>query len=224
MYPFVIMDEVIKNYHDFTIQAEKYKEKFEGHLKDNPIALKLAVKYAEFIYSANDPRNKTNVKKIKDIIYHLDRTKIYSHLELTIIPYIILQFTLEEIKKLTRNLLDMYSQAIPESTASAILGSLCAIVKYYTNNGYYNEADKIYNEIKKLHTYNRGLLATSLMVLECLYIFNLVAWGKSEAAPLYKNMINYLESAKFIDEQYYSIMLENFITKCRALNKSNIPL
>lgn len=224
IYHDIILEEVIQNYQDFAIQSKKFKERFDGYLKDNPVAFRLASENADFVYSANSPRTEMSQKKLQDILIHLDKVTTYSTLELSIIPYMILQFSLESIKKLTQNLLNMYSQPLSDTIAVGVLGTLSSIVKYYTNNGYYIEADKIYHEIKRLHTYNRGLLATPLMILECFYIFNLIAWNKPEAAPLYNNMVSFLESSKFIDNQYYTIMLENFITRCHTLNKSEKPI
>jgi len=79
-------------------------------------------------------------------------------------------------------------------------------------------------KIKSLQTFERGYLAIPLMFLEVEHVYNQFRWNKPEAIPLAKNLFNYLQSAKFIDQQYYSNFINAFTYHCHALNKTGIDL
>ena len=90
--------------------------------------------------------------------------------------------------------------------------------------GYYKKADDIIQEVKSLQTFERGYLAIPLMFLEVEHVYNQFRWNRLEAIELARNLLNYLESAKFIDQNYYSNFIKAFTYHCQKLNKTGKEL
>ena len=131
---------------------------------------------------------------------------------------------MELIDHMSKQLLLMYKESANTDTYIRILNALTFSAKYFSELGYYQKADDIIKKIKSLQTFERGYLAIPLMFLEVEHIYNQFRWNKPEAIPLAKNLFNYLQSAKFIDQQYYSNFINAFTYHCHALNKTGIDL
>ena len=152
------------------------------------------------------------------------KSDVFNSIELEIYRVIVNHSPMELIDHMSKQLLLMYKESANTDTYIRILNALTFSAKYFSELGYYQKADDIIKKIKSLQTFERGYLAIPLMFLEVEHVYNQFRWNKPEAIPLAKNLFNYLQSAKFIDQQYYSNFINAFTYHCHALNKTGIDL
>lgn len=118
----------------------------------------------------------------------------------------------------------MYKESANTDTYIRILNALTFTAKHLSEQGYYKKSDDLIQAVKSLQTFERGYLSTPLMFLEVEHVYNQFRWNKPEAVSLAKNLFNYLESAKFIDFNYYSNFINAFAYHCNRLNQTGIEL
>ena len=209
---------------DILTYIEEYEKLFDVYLKDNPLQAEMIFKSIKLRHYPTIAKSPETVARIQNIINHLMKSDVFNSIELEIYRVIVNHCPMELIDHMTKQLLLMYKESANTDTYIRILNALTFSAKYFSELGYYQKADDIIKKIKSLQTFERGYLAIPLMFLEVEHVYNQFRWNKAEAIPLAKNLFNYLQSAKFIDQQYYSNFINAFTYHCHALNKTGIDL
>ncbi|HFI0645953.1 TPA: helix-turn-helix domain-containing protein [Streptococcus suis] len=214
----------VTNEEDVIRYLPEYEKLFESYLTDSPLQGELLLNAIKLGHYPTISKSEETVAKIQHIINHLMKLETYNSAELEIYSRIINHCPLELVEHMSKQLLFMYKQSVDTDTYIRILNGLTFTAKHFSKQGYHLRADNIIKEVKKLQTFERGYLAIPLMFLEVEHIYNQFRWNKVEAIDLAKNMLNYLESAKFIDQNYYSNFIKAFIYNCHKLNKTGEDL
>lgn len=209
---------------DILTYIEEYEKLFDVYLKDNPLQAEMIFKSIKLRHYPTIAKSPETVARIQNIINHLMKSDVFNSIELEIYRVIVNHCPMELIDHMAKQLLLMYKESANTDTYIRILNALTFSAKYFSELGYYQKADDIIKKIKSLQTFERGYLAIPLMFLEVEHVYNQFRWNKPEAIPLAKNLFNYLQSAKFIDQQYYSNFINAFTYHCHALNKTGIDL
>lgn len=214
----------VKNEEDILKYMASYEKLFDTYLIDNPIQADMLLKSIKLGYYPTIPKTKETVAKIQHIIHHLKKQEIFNSAELEIYARIINHCPLELVEHMKKQLLLMYKGSASTDTYIRILNALTFTAKHLSEQGYYKKADELIQKVKSLQSFERGYLSTPLMFLEVEHVYNQFRWNKPEAVSLAKNLLNYLESAKFIDNNYYSNFINAFTYHCNRLNKTDIEL
>ncbi len=193
---------------DILTYIEEYEKLFDVYLKDNPLQAEMIFKSIKLRHYPTISKSPETVARIQNIINHLMKSDVFNSIELEIYRVIVNHCPMELIDHMAKQLLLMYKESANTDTYIRILNALTFSAKYFSELGYYE----------------RGYLAIPLMFLEVEHVYNQFRWNKPEAIPLAKNLFNYLQSAKFIDQQYYSNFINAFTYHCHALNKTGIDL
>lgn len=214
----------ITNEEDIFRYLPEYEKLFDQYLTDNPTQADILLKIIKLGHYPTISKSEETVEKIQPVINHLMKLETFTSSELELYGRIVNHCPLELVEHMSKQLLFMYKQSVDTDTYIRILNGLTFTAKHFSEQGYYLRADNIIKEVKKLQTFERGYLAIPLMFLEVEHIYNQFRWNKTEAIELAKNMLNYLESAKFIDQNYYSNFIKAFIYNCHKLNKTGEDL
>ncbi|HEM5160592.1 TPA: helix-turn-helix transcriptional regulator [Streptococcus suis] len=214
----------ITNEEDIFRYLPEYEKLFDRYLTDNPTQADILLKIIKLGHYPTIAKSEETVEKIQPVINHLMKLETFTSSELELYGRIVNHCPLELVEHMSKQLLFMYKQSVDTDTYIRILNGLTFTAKHFSEQGYYLRADNIIKEVKKLQTFERGYLAIPLMFLEVEHIYNQFRWNKTEAIELAKNMLNYLESAKFIDQNYYSNFIKAFIYNCHKLNKTGEDL
>ncbi|MDW8750447.1 helix-turn-helix transcriptional regulator [Streptococcus suis] len=214
----------VKNEEDIIQYLPEYEKLFESYLTDSPIQAEMLLKAIKLRHYPGINKSEKTIAKIQDIIDYLMKIETYNSAELEIYYIIASHCPLKFIEHMTKQLLSMYKQSADTDTYIRILNGLTYTASYYSKQGLYLKADNIIQEVKKLQTYERGYLSTPLMFLETVHVYNLLRWNKEEAIELARNLLKYMESAKFIDENYYSNSIKAFIYHFHQLNQTGKDL
>ncbi|MDY4553755.1 MAG: helix-turn-helix transcriptional regulator [Streptococcus hyointestinalis] len=223
-FPSIEFSKHVTNEEDILRYAPEYEKLFDTYLTDNPLQADMLLKVVKLGHYPTIPKTDETVAKIQPIINHLAKLEVFNPIELEIYCRIVNHCPLELVEHMSKQLLLMYKQDADTNTYIRLLNCLVFTVQYFSGQGYYIKADDIVQKVKALQTFERGYLSTSLMLLEVSHIYNQFRWNKPEAIPLAKNMLNYLESAKFIDENYYSNFIKASLYQCNRLNKTGLDL
>ncbi|CYU80038.1 helix-turn-helix domain-containing protein [Streptococcus suis] len=214
----------ITNEEDIFRYLPEYEKLFDRYLTDNPTQADILLKIIKLGHYPTISKSEETVEKIQPVINHLMKLETFTSSELELYGRIVNHCPLELVEHMSKQLLFMYKQSVDTDTYIRILNGLTFTAKHFSEQGYHLRADNIIKEVKKLQTFERGYLAIPLMFLEVEHIYNQFRWNKTEAIELAKNMLNYLESAKFIDQNYYSNFIKAFIYNCHKLNKTGEDL
>ncbi|HEL1602429.1 TPA: helix-turn-helix transcriptional regulator [Streptococcus suis] len=214
----------ITNEEDIFRYLPEYEKLFDRYLTDNPTQADILLKIIKLGHYPTIAKSEETVEKIQPVINHLMKLETFTSSELELYGRIVNHCPLELVEHMSKQLLFMYKQSVDTDTYIRILNGLTFTAKHFSKQGYHLRADNIIKEVKKLQTFERGYLAIPLMFLEVEHIYNQFRWNKTEAIELAKNMLNYLESAKFIDQNYYSNFIKAFIYNCHKLNKTGEDL
>lgn len=214
----------VKNEEDIIQYLPEYEKLFESYLTDSPIQAEILLKAIKLRHYPVIDKSEKTIAKIQDIIDYLMKIETYNSAELEIYYIIASHCPLKFIEHMTKQLLSMYKQGADTDTYIRILNGLTYTASYYSKQGLYSKANDIIQEVKKLQTYERGYLSTPLMFLETVHVYNLLRWNKEEAIELARNLLKYMESAKFIDENYYSNSIKAFIYHFHQLNQTGKDL
>ncbi|HEP1815513.1 TPA: XRE family transcriptional regulator, partial [Streptococcus suis] len=214
----------ITNEEDIFRYLPEYEKLFDRYLTDNPTQADILLKIIKLGHYPTIAKSEETVEKIQPVINHLMKLETFTSSELELYCRIVNHCPLELVEHMSKQLLVMYKQSADTDTYIRILNGLTFTAKHFSEQGYHLRADNIIKEVKKLQTFERGYLAIPLMFLEVEHIYNQFRGNKTEAIELAKNMLNYLESAKFIDQNYYSNFIKAFIYNCHKLNKTGEDL
>lgn len=223
-FPSIEFAKHIKNEEDIIRYMPEYEKLFEVYLKDNPLQADILLKVVKLGHYPTITKSEDTVSKIQHIINYLMRLETYSSTELELYCRIINHCSFELVEHMSKQLMFMYRQAADTDAHIRILNGLTFTAKHYSEQGYYKKADDIIQEVKSLQTFERGYLAIPLMFLEVEHVYNQFRWNRLEAIELARNLLNYLESAKFIDQNYYSNFIKAFTYHCQKLNKTGKEL
>ncbi|KXT74459.1 hypothetical protein STRDD10_00918 [Streptococcus sp. DD10] len=214
----------VKNEEDIIKYMPEYEKLFDTYLTDNPLQGDMLLKVIKLGHYPTISKSDKTIEKIQPIINHLMKLETFNSTELSIYTVIVNHCPITLVEHMSKQLLFMYKQSHTIDTYIKILNAITFTAKHFSEQGYYNKSDEIIQSVKKLQTFERGYLAVPLMFLEVEHVYNQFRWNKREAIPLAKNMLNYLESAKFIDQNYYSNFIKAFTYHCHKLNKTGIDL
>ncbi|HFI0506917.1 TPA: helix-turn-helix domain-containing protein [Streptococcus suis] len=214
----------VKNEEDMIQYLPEYEKLFESYLKDSPIQAEMLLKAIKLRHYTVIDKSDQTISKIQNIIDYLMRLETYNSAELEIYTIIASHCPLEFLEHMTKQLLFRYKQSADTDTYIRILNGLTNTANYYSKLGYYSKANDIIQAVKKQQTFERGYLSTPLMFLETVHVYNQLRWNKEEAIELARNLLKYMESAKFIDENYYSNSIKAFLYQCHKLNKTGKDL
>ncbi|HFI0792144.1 TPA: helix-turn-helix domain-containing protein [Streptococcus suis] len=214
----------VKNEEDMIQYLPEYEKLFESYLKDSPIQAEMLLKAIKLRHYPGIDKTDNTISKIQNIIDYLTRLETYNSAELEIYTIIASHCPLEFLEHMTKQLLFMYKQSADTDTYIRILNGLTYTANYYSKLGYYSKANDIIQAVKKQQSFERGYLSTPLMFLETVHVYNQLRWNKVEAIELARNLLKYMESAKFIDENYYSNSIKAFLYQCHKLNKTGKDL
>ncbi|HEM3612961.1 TPA: helix-turn-helix transcriptional regulator [Streptococcus suis] len=223
-FPAIEFSKHIVNEEDILRYMPEYEKIFETYLKDNPLQADILLKAIKLGHYPTIPKSEETVAKIQHIIHYLMELETYNSAELELYCRIVNHCPLELIEHMSKQLLFMYKQSADTDTYIRILNALTLTAKYFSEQGFYKKADDIIQKVKSLQTFERGYLSTPLMFLEVEHVYNQFRWNKPESIGLAKNLLNYLESAKFIDQNYYSNFIKAFTYHCHKLNKTGKDL
>lgn len=223
-FPAIELAKHIKNEEDIIKYLPEYEKLFDNYLTDNKLQADILLKTIKLNYYPTKDKSDETVAKIQNIINHLMSSETFNSAELEIYYRIVNHCPMELVNHMAKQLLFMYKQSANTDTYIRILNGLTFTAKHFSEQGYYNKADEIINKVKELQTFERGYLSTPLMFLEVEHVYNQFRWNKPEAIHLARNLLNYLESAKFIDNNYYSNFIKAFTYHCHKLNKTGTEL
>lgn len=223
-FPAIELAKHIKNEEDIIKYLPEYEKLFDNYLTDNKLQADILLKTIKLNYYPTKDKSDETVAKIQNIINHLMSSETFNSAELEIYYRIVNHCPMELVNHMAKQLLFMYKQSANTDTYIRILNGLTFTAKHFSEQGYYNKADEIINKVKELQTFERGYLSTPLMFLEVELVYNQFRWNKPEAIHLARNLLNYLESAKFIDDNYYSNFIKAFTYHCHKLNKTGTEL
>ncbi|MGT2743818.1 helix-turn-helix domain-containing protein [Streptococcus phocae subsp. phocae] len=223
-FPALEFGKHVKNEEDILIYAAEYEKLFDRYLRDNPLQADMLLKAIKLNYYPTIPKTDETVAKIQHIIHHLMKIETFSSVELEIYARIINHCPLNLVEHMSKQLLLMYEQSANTDNYIRILNGLTFTAKHFSELGYYAKADDIIKKVKNLQSFERGYLSTPLMFLEVEHVYNQFRWNRPEAVDLAKNLFNYLESAKFIDLNYYSNFIQAFTYHCHKLNRTGKEL
>lgn len=223
-FPSIEFAKHVKNEEDLLTYMASYEKLFETHLLDNPMQANILLNAIKLGHYPTISKTEQTVAKIQPIINHLMKQEYFNSAELEIYTRIVNHCPLEMVEHMAKNLLAMYKESANTDTHIRILNGLTFTAKHYSEQGYHTKANDIIQTVRSLQTFERGYLSTPLMFLEVEHIYNQFRWNKPEAITLAKNMFNYLESAKFIDQNYYSNFIKAFTYHCHKLNQTGIDL
>lgn len=223
-FPSIEFAKHVKNEEDILTYAAVYEKLFDTYLTDNPLQADILLKSIKLGHYPTISKTDETVAKIQHIINHLMEIETFNSAELEIYCRIINHCPLKLAEHMSKQLLFMYGQSTNTDTYIRILNGLTFTAKHFSELGYYAKADDIIKRVKSLQTFERGYLSTPLMFLEVEHVYNQFRWNKPEAIPLAKNLFNYLESAKFIDLNYYSNFIKAFTYHCHKLNQTGKEL
>ena len=223
-FPAIELAKHIKNEEDIIKYLPEYEKLFDNYLTDNKLQADILLKTIKLNYYPTKDKSDETVAKIQNIINHLMSSETFNSAELEIYYRIVNHCPMELVNHMAKQLLFMYKQSANTDTYIRILNGLTFTAKHLSEQGYYNKADEIINKVKELQTFERGYLSTPLMFLEVEHVYNQFRWNKPEAIHLARNLLNYLESAKFIDNNYYSNFIKAFTYHCHKLNKTGTEL
>lgn len=223
-FPSIEFSKHITNEEDIIRYMPEYEKLFDTYLTDNPLQGDMLLNAVKLRHYPTISKSEETVKTIQPIINHLMDLETFNSVELQIYTYIVNHCPMELVDHMSKQLLFMYKDSANTDTYIRILNCLTFTAKCFSEQGYYLKADELVKKIKSMQTFERGYLAIPLMFLEVEHIYNQFRWNKPEAISLAKNMFNYLESAKFIDQNYYSNFIKAFTYHCHRLNKTGIDL
>ena len=223
-FPAIELAKHIKNEEDIIKYLPEYEKLFDNYLTDNKLQADILLKTIKLNYYPTKDKSDETVAKIQNIINHLMSSETFNSAELEIYYRIVNHCPMELVNHMAKQLLFMYKQSANTDTYIRILNGLTFTAKHFSEQGYYNKADEIINKVKELQTFERGYLSKPLMFLEVEHVYNQFRWNKPEAIHLARNLLNYLESAKFIDNNYYSNFIKAFTYHCHKLNKTGTEL
>lgn len=223
-FPAIEFGKHVKNEEDIITYTSEYEQLFDTYLKDNPLQADMLLKAIKLSHYTTLSKTDETVTKIQPIIHHLMSVETFTNAELEIYSVIVNHCPLELVEHMSKHLLLLYAQSANTDTHIRLLNALTLTAKHYSKIGYYARADAIIKRVKSLQTFERGYLSTPLMFLEVHHVLNQFRWNKPEAIPLARNLLQYLESAKFIDENYYSNLIKSFVYRCHKVNKTGKDL